>query len=83
MYRQLKFYKLNFVGFYKKMKVTRNLVYKYFENWKDNSFLLNNTSYFTNRFGENYINKIDSLGKGFFLTAYTIVILTFRNIRKR
>ena len=64
------------------MKVTRNLVYQYFSNWKDNPFLLNNTSYFTNRFGENYINRIDHLGKVFF-TTYTVVILTVRNIRKR
>lgn len=83
MYRQLKFYRFNFVGFYKKMKVTRNLVYQYFENWKHNPILLNNTSYFTNRFGENYINRIDNLGNGFFFTAYTVVILTVRNIRKR
>lgn len=83
MYRQLKFYKFNFIGFYKKMKLTRNLVYRYFTNWKMNQFLLNNTSYFTSRFGENYIKRMDQIGNGFFSTAYTVVLLTVRNIRKR
>ena len=83
MYRQLKYYKFNFVGFYKKMKLTRDLIYKYFANWKVNPFLLNHTNYFTNRFGENYINRMDHLGAGFFSTAYTVVILTLRNISKR
>lgn len=83
MYRQLKYYKFNFVGFYKKMKSTRNLVYSSFDNWKSNSFLINNTNYFTNRFGENYIKRIDNLGKGFFSTVYTVLILIVRNISKR
>ncbi|MBY0124239.1 glycosyltransferase family 2 protein [Bacillus sp. S/N-304-OC-R1] len=83
MYRQLKYYKLNFVGFYKKMKLTRILVYSFFDNWKTNYFLLNNTDYFTNRFGENYIERIDNIGKGFIATAYTILILIVRNIGKR
>lgn len=83
MYRQLKFYRFNFVGFYKKMKLTRSLVYRYFANWKYNSFLLKNTSYFGNRFGENYITRIDHLGDGFFSTVYTVAILTIRNLGKR
>jgi len=83
MYRQLKYYKFDFVGFFKKMKLTRNLVYSSFENWKTNFFLLNNTSYFTNRFGDNYVDRIDNLGKGFFPTVYTVLLLIIRNISKR
>ncbi|MBE4907233.1 glycosyltransferase family 2 protein [Bacillus luteolus] len=83
MYRQLKFYKFNFIGFYKKMKETRKLVYKYFNSWRLNSILLRNSTYFTNRFGENYISRLDKVGGGYFSTAYTICIVIIRNIRKR
>ncbi|MFD2442783.1 glycosyltransferase family 2 protein [Bacillus sp. CGMCC 1.16607] len=83
MYRQLKFFKFNFIAFYQKMRETRSLVYKYFSDWKLNPFLLNNQSYFTNRFGENYIRRIDHLGVGFLPTMYTVIILIARNIRKR
>jgi len=83
MYRQLKYYKFNFVGFYKKMKVTRKLVYSNFSNWKDNTYLLQNTSYFANRFGENYIKKMDYLGEGFFITILTVMSLILRNFKKK
>lgn len=83
MYRQLKFYKFNFFGFYKKMKTTRELINHYFADWKDNPYLLTNINYFSNRFGDSYIKKMDRLGEGFLITAITVAFLTIRNIKKR
>jgi len=83
MYRQLKYYQFNFIGFYKKMKGTRELLYKYFYDWKNNPHLKKNSDYFKNRFGNNYVKRMDRLGDSFVATVYTVVFLMARNYRKR
>lgn len=59
MYRQLKFHKFNFIGFYKKMKETRNVIYMKFPNWKNNIYLKKNAEYFRTRLGVNFIHNLD------------------------
>ncbi|MDP1443100.1 glycosyltransferase family 2 protein [Priestia megaterium] len=82
MYRQLKFYKFNFNGFFIKMKETRRLIVDKFPNWKENHLLLENSDYFINRLGERYIHSIDRLGKNIFSTMITILYLIKKNIKR-
>ncbi|WKA53961.1 glycosyltransferase family 2 protein [Planococcus shixiaomingii] len=82
MYRQLQFFKFDFWGFYQKMKTTRELVYKRFPEWKDNDYLKRNRVFFMKRLGNNYINKLDDLGKSPFKTFNTVFFLVVKN-RKR
>ncbi len=83
MYRQLKYYKYNIWGYYKKMKETRNLINKRFPDWKNNELIERNSLYFINRFGENYINTINRIGKNFSSTLYTLFILITKNYRRK
>lgn len=82
MYRQLKYYKLNFFKFYKKMKYTRKLIYGLFPEWKKNHYLRLNSSYFEERFGKNYVHKIDCLGSNFIKTLLIIIYLIIKNKKK-
>lgn len=82
MYRQLKFYKLNYLSFYKKMSETKHLIDLRFETWRTNNIVYENEAYFINRFGNNYIKKIDNLGKDFFGTLYVLLKLIVRNSLK-
>lgn len=82
MYRQLKYYKLNYTSFYKKMSTTKSLIDMRFETWRTNALLFKNKSFFIDRFGNNYIKKIDNLGKDFWRTLYVLSILIIRNNRK-
>ncbi|MFD1862006.1 glycosyltransferase family 2 protein [Planococcus chinensis] len=82
MYRQLRFYKYNFWGFYRRMKATRQLIYARFPDWKNNKFLNWNAEFFEKRLGDNYIKKFDDIGKSFFKTLYIIVYLILKNRKK-
>ncbi|WP_342043004.1 glycosyltransferase family 2 protein [Bacillus sp. OTU2372] len=82
MYRQLKFFKFNFMGFFKKMKETRRIVVEKFPNWKENQLLLENSDYFINRLGNGYIHSLDRLGKNMFSTMSTIMFLVQKNIKR-
>lgn len=82
MYRQLKFYKWNYPSFYKKMSKTKSLIDMRFETWRTNSIIVKNKAFFINRFGNNYIKKIDNLGKSFLGTLYVLSILIVRNSLK-
>lgn len=82
MYRQIKFYKLNYLSFYKKMSNTKSLIDTRFETWRMNTLIKQNEAFFINRFGNNYIKRIDSLGKGFASTLYVLSILILRNSLK-
>ncbi|OBW58415.1 family 2 glycosyl transferase [Solibacillus silvestris] len=82
MYRQLKFYKFNYLSFYKKMRNTKSLIDLRFGTWSTNSIIHENKAFFKSRFGENYIKKIDYLGKDFLGTLYVLWILIMRNSYK-
>ena len=82
MYRQLQFYKYNFWGFYLKMKETRQLIYKRFPEWRTNEYLIRNIAFFQSRLGNNYIKKIDSIGKSFLSTSRTILFLIIKNQKR-
>lgn len=82
MYRQLKFYKLNYLLFYKKMSKTKKLIDIRFDTWRTNKIIHENKAFFINRFGNNYIKKIDHLGKDFFGTLYVLLMLIVRNSLK-
>lgn len=79
MYRQLKYYKFNFVGFYKKMKKTRFLIDTHFPEWRNNEFLYKNDEYFKDRFGNEFVKRIDGIGKNFLETAAIITSLVLKN----
>ncbi|RVT63848.1 glycosyltransferase family 2 protein [Niallia taxi] len=81
MYRQIKYYRFNIFGFYRKMKSTRNEIYNLFPDWKENLFIKNNESYFLDRFGEKYIERLDGLGKNLISTLNIYFILVFKKIR--
>lgn len=83
MYRQLKYFKLKLFSFYTKMRFTRGLLYNRFPHWKSNYFLKNHPFYFIDRYGKNYVKRIDNLGKSFFSTLSTLALLIARNIRKK
>lgn len=82
MYRQLKFYKFNFVGFHKKMKQTRLLIYRLFPEWKSNKYINEKEDFFKERLGSHFVNKFDGLGKNFINTTLVVSILVVKN-RKR
>lgn len=82
MYRQLLYFKYDFWGFYKKMKATRKLVYKRFPDWRQNEYLDRNGSFFEERLGEAYIDRIDYIGKSPLSTFRTIIFLVKRNRKK-
>jgi len=81
-YRQLKFYKLNYLSFYKKMSKTKSLIDTRFDTWRTNKIIYENEAFFINRFGKNYIKKLDNLGKGFFSTLCVLLIMIVRNSLK-
>lgn len=82
MYRQLRFFKYDFWGFYQKMKTTRHLLYSRFPEWKSNEYLNRNAVFFNRRLGKNYIERLDCIGKSPLRTFNTIVFLITKN-RKR
>ncbi|MGF9856555.1 glycosyltransferase family 2 protein [Priestia endophytica] len=82
LYRQLKFYKFNFIGFYKKMKWTKELINKLFPDWKKNKFLIKNCGYFEERLGRGYIKQLDYIGKNFVSTLFVVTLLVFKNIKR-
>lgn len=79
MYRQLKLYKLNYPSFYKKMRKTKKLMELRFDTWRSNKIMHQNATFFINRFGDNYIKRIDYLGRSFFHTLYVVIQLIIRN----
>ena len=81
MYRQLKYFKLNYFSFFKKMSATKRLIDSRFE-WRKNTLIIKNEAFFINRFGNKYMKKIDNLGKGFFSTLYVLSLLIVRNSLK-
>ncbi|PJN89262.1 glycosyltransferase family 2 protein [Bacillus sp. mrc49] len=83
MYRQIKYYKLNIWGFYKKMNETRTLINNRFPNWKNNKLIDVNSFFFKERFGSNYIEKIDRIGKNFPSTVLLLFIIIFKNIKRK
>lgn len=82
MYRQLKFYKFNFLGFHRKMEMTRELLYRRFPEWKNNNHLNRNAPYFESRLGNNYISQLDQIGVSPFSTFKTLSYAIAKN-RKR
>lgn len=82
MYRQLKYYMWDYKSFYKKMNETKKLIDIRFETWRTNTIIFENEAYFINRFGNNYIKKIDNLGSNFLATLYVTSLLIIRNILK-
>ena len=82
MYRQFKYFKLNYFSFFKKMSATKSLIDSRFESWRENTLIIENEAFFINRFGNNYMKKIDNLGKGFFSTLYVLSLLIVRNSLK-
>lgn len=82
MYRQLQFYKYNFLGFYLKMNKTRRLIYKRFPEWKQNEYLKRNTQFFSSRLGTGYINRLDCIGKSLFSTLHTVIFLVTKNQKR-
>lgn len=82
MYRQLKYHKLNIIGFHLKMKHTRSLIYSLFPNWKENMVIENNQEFFNDRFGVNYIFNIDNLGKNIFSTIFVTIKLIIKNNKR-
>lgn len=82
MYRQLKFFKFNFFAFYKKMKKTRDAINLLFKDWKVNKLLIRNKAFFEERYGRNYIKRIDNIGKNFILTFFTVMKLVIRNLSR-
>ncbi|MBY0196839.1 glycosyltransferase family 2 protein [Priestia megaterium] len=82
MYRQLKYYKFDFVGFYKKMKKTRALIYNLFPQWKENPYIIENQGFFEKRIGSNYINRLDNIGKSLSNTALIIMLLIVKNKKR-
>ncbi|MFF3023903.1 glycosyltransferase family 2 protein [Gottfriedia sp. NPDC057948] len=83
MYRQLKYYKYNFWGFHKKMKETRDIIYKSFPDWKKCELLRENKLYFVERLGTDYIRKLDSIGKSPFHTLNTMIYVVLKNIKRK
>ncbi|MCF7623649.1 MULTISPECIES: glycosyltransferase family 2 protein [Bacillaceae] len=83
MYRQLKLYRFKMWGFYKKMRYTRSLIYKKFPEWKKSDFIEQNSDFFIERFGQNYINLIDNIGKNFISTIYTLLIVIMKNVKRK
>ena len=81
MYRQLKYFKLNYFSFFKKMSATKRLIDSRFE-WRKNTLIIKNEAFFINRFGNKYMKKIDNLRKGFFSTLYVLSLLIVRNSLK-
>lgn len=82
MYRQLRFYKLNFWGFHKKMKQTRDLINELFPDWETNEYINKNGGYFEARLGNGFVKKLDGIGKNFIETAVIVMLLIIKN-RKR
>ncbi|MCS0826787.1 glycosyltransferase family 2 protein [Cytobacillus firmus] len=83
MYRQIKFHRYNFWGLYKKMKYSRSLINSRFPEWKSNELIKLNSIYFINRFGKDYIKMIDNIGRDFSSTLYTLLIIIFKNFRRK
>ncbi|MGE6935672.1 glycosyltransferase family 2 protein [Peribacillus muralis] len=83
MYRQLKLYKFNIWGFYKKMKNTRLLINSKFPDWKKSEILKENSLFFIDRFGKEYISLIDKMGKNFFSTIYCLFIVILKNSNRK
>ncbi len=82
MYRQLQYFNYNFLGFHRKMKETRQLVYERFPDWKQNEYLKQNGTFFKERLGERYIRKLDRIGKSPLSTFRTTVFLVTKNRKK-
>lgn len=82
MYRQLKYYKWNVVGFYRKMKQTRETINRLFPEWKKNRFINNNREYFSARLGADFVNKLDGIGKDFITTSFIILALLVHNQKR-
>jgi len=82
MYRQLKYYKLNIVGFHKKMKQTRSLIYTLFPDWKRNEYLLKKEDFFKGRFGNHFVERIDGLGKNIIKSILVTSVLILINRRR-
>lgn len=82
MYRQLKFYKFNFVGFHNKMKKTRSLIYNLFEDWKENKYIKNNQEYFRARLGNNFVERFDYIGENILKTSLVLSILVIKNKKR-
>ena len=64
------------------MSNTKSLIDTRFETWRMNTLIKQNEAFFINRFGNNYIKRIDSLGKGFASTLYVLSVLIVRNSLK-
>lgn len=79
MYRQLKYYKFNFWGFYRKMKQTRILIYTHFPEWKNNEYILKKEDFFKERMGNNFVEKFDRIGKNPLETATILFFLVIKN----
>ncbi|WP_019241427.1 MULTISPECIES: glycosyltransferase family 2 protein [Bacillus] len=82
MYRQLKLYKFNLVGFHMKMKQTRSLIYDLFPEWKSNTYINEKEDFFKERLGRDFVGKVDKIGKSFIETTAVIFFLILKN-RKR
>lgn len=82
MYRQLQSHKLDFWGFYKKMRTTRGIIYTRFPEWKNNNYLNRNTFYFKSRLGSNYVAQLDRIGKSPFVTLRTLIFLIVKNMKR-
>ncbi|MGG0848190.1 glycosyltransferase family 2 protein [Peribacillus simplex] len=83
MYRQIKYYKFNIWGFYKKMNETRDIINLRFPNWKNNKLIEKNSMFFKERFGRNYIEKMDRIGKNFPSTVLFLFFVILKNIRRK
>ncbi|MGE7759126.1 glycosyltransferase family 2 protein [Peribacillus sp. NPDC097895] len=83
MYRQLKLYRFNIWGFYKKMKNTRLLINGKFPGWKKSVLLEKNSHFFIDRFGKGYISLIDKMGKNLFSTIYCLFIVILKNSNRK
>lgn len=81
MYRQLDYYKPDFVSFINKMVMTRQLIYAKFPNWQENRLLLCNQAFFTHRLGNAYMKTFDYLGKSSVKTMFSLVKILYLNQR--
>lgn len=83
MYRQLKFYKLNLIGFNKKMKETHAIVDRLFPEWTSNKLIKLNEKFFIDRLGTNYLDLLKSISSNVAVMTITLLktIIKARKIK--
>lgn len=81
-YRQLRFNRYHIIRFYLKMKQSKELLQNNFPHWQQNDLIHHCEPFFKSRFGNQYVKRMDALGKTFLLTMWTTLLIVWIN-RKR